>query len=572
MKQAFLYTNLFLLISSLAMAQETKNVVDQQINITKEKEVDIQKANKVLNKGQVIPNNNKDKKITYTFFEKKPKASTDIKFDPKVLDPSQSSSEVEDEKEAFNNHIKLGAGSFGRILGEVDINSPQDQDFIYGISAFHNSTRRGPIRDDLSSLSETKIQLDGKYHRPSFELKANASYENRGYYFYGIDTNEVTIDYTKRDLRQRVNIFGFNIGFENTKPKPIVDYTVKTGITYLDDYYSASELDWASTASIYFPILGKKVIATVAGEAYITERTDNFDTEKTRKRNLFRVEPGFNFEFGRFSAKAGFKAVNEYDQILNINQTKGFPTAMVSYRTPDLTYFYIGYDGDIIRNTLRSSFNENPFLTEQIDLQNTYKNMDIYAGIRGELYTGLIFNAKISYGKYQNMYYYTIYEGLTYNKDRQPINTSKYQIEYEGADVKTDFINTNLEVAYNIFDYWKSNLRFDYNYYETSEKFEQPFHRPAFNTRFGNVFTISERMIATLDFYHWGRIYGKDPVSLQTVKLKDIVDLNVDISYLFTPKFTGFVKINNIVGQNYQKYYLYPQLGLNFVAGVNFSF
>jgi hypothetical protein len=38
---------------------------------------------------------------------------------------------------------------------------------------------------------------------------------------------------------------------------------------------------------------------------------------------------------------------------------------------------------------------------------------------------------------------------------------------------------------------------------------------------------------------------------------------------LFSKQFSTFVKLNNIIGKNYQRYYNYPQLGLNFLIGVN---
>ena len=41
----------------------------------------------------------------------------------------------------------------------------------------------------------------------------------------------------------------------------------------------------------------------------------------------------------------------------------------------DVRLKVVGFDGDIIRNTLHSFLNENPFLVEQAILKNTYKNI-----------------------------------------------------------------------------------------------------------------------------------------------------------------------------------------------------
>jgi hypothetical protein len=557
--------------TAISVAQSGKDVVNEQINITKEKEVEINKANKVQDKGKVLESTAKDKKMVYTFYDKKISGISEVKFEPSVVSPEDSKNKKTEEESGFNNYAKLGLGNFGRIYGEGFINSNQNNAFIYGISAFHNSTRRGPIKNDFSALSNSKFQFDGKYHLKNFELKGDASYENRQYYFYGYDTLTHS-DYTRDLLKQKLNILNFNTVFENTNPKPKVDFQIKTGINHLDDNYSASELDWASTFKFFFPIVEDKIIATLNAETYITEISDNFiDTEtSTRKRNLYRVEPGFSFDFGNFSTKIGFKAVNQYDQILKVNETKGFPTALISYKTSSLTYFFAGYDGDIIRNTLQSLINENPFLGPQLNIQNTYKNSDIYIGARGDLYSGLAFNAKISYGKYQNLYFYNAFDGIGYAPNAQPISTTKFILDYEETGSKTDFVSVNYEMAYNIFDYWKSNIKIDYNYFETI-RFNKAYHRPAFNGRLGNIFTFSNKMVASLDFYYLNGIYAREPQFGDAIKLKDIYDLNAEITYLFTKQFSTFVKINNIVGKNYQRYYNYPQLGLNFVAGLNVS-
>jgi hypothetical protein len=108
----------------------------------------------------------------------------------------------------------------------------------------------------------------------------------------------------------------------------------------------------------------------------------------------------------------------------------------------------------------------------------------------------------------------------------------------------------------------------DYNYYETL-KFTKPYHRPAFTSRWGNTFTLTDKIVSSIDLYYLTGIYAKDIELGQPVKLKDIIDVNAEFTYLFSKQFSTFVKLNNIVGQNYQRYYNYPQLGLNFVAGIN---
>lgn len=553
----------FCLLTTYSFSQKT--VVNEEINITKDREVVLPKANRIIDKIPAVVSDKKEKKMTYAFFDRKPTAVEETKFVPNVVSPVSKKNNNEDVI-GYKNYFKVGLGNFGRIYAETYINSDQNKKFVYGISGMHNSTKRGPIAAENSATSLSKIGIDGKYHQKNYELKLDMGYENRGYYFYGYDTLTHK-DYTQQEIKQRVNLYNFTATFENTNPKPKVDYSLTTGIKSLSDFYKASELDWGTQFKAYFPLIEDKITALLSAEAYLTQRSDNyFELDNVRKRNLYRVEPAFRFDYNRISAKIGYKAVNEYEQIEKINSTKGFPTLSISYKTPSLTYFFIGFDGDIIRNTLHSFLNENPFLVQAANLKNTYKNQDFYIGSRGELYNGVSFNTKISYGKYENLYFFNKYDGLTDSPSGQPISVTKFQAEYE--DAITDFVNVSAEIGYSNFENWKSNLKLDYNYYETV-KFTKPYHRPAFTSRWGNTFTLTNKIVSSVDLYYISGIYAKDIDLGQPVKLKDIIDVNAEFTYLFSKQFSAFVKLNNIVGQNYQRYYNYPQLGLNFVAGIN---
>jgi hypothetical protein len=566
----YIITAAILMTNVLVFAQ--KKVVNEEINITKEREIAIPKATKLTEKIATVKSETKEKKMNYSFFDRKPTGIEEGSFSPVITQPLDNKANKREDVEAFDNYLKLGVGNYGRIYGEGYINSAQDRNFVYGLSVLHNSTRKGPVDGNKSAQSLTKIGVDGKYHQSTYELKLDAGYENRGYYFYGYDTT-VTNNYTREDLRQRLNIYNFGVTIENTKPKPKIDYKLTTGIYSLNDYYSASEFDWATQLHTAFPIFEDRIKAVVNAEAYVTQMSDNQIDNPTRKRNLLRLEPAFNFDFGSFSARVGFKAVSQSDPYINENRTKGYPTATLTYKTPAMVYIFAGIDGDIIRNTMRSFLNENQWLRPQVTIQNTYKNRDYFLGARGEMFSGVSFNIKGSYGKLQDLYYFDQYDGATFSPLGVPLNVTKYEVVYDEKEV--DFFNGSLELGYSGFDFWKPNIKVDYNYYSKGT-YDKPLHRPAVTGRFGNTITLTDRLVSTVDLYYIGGIFARNesvgpPNYETTVKLKDIVDLNAEFTYLFSKHLAAFVKMNNIIGKNYQRYYNYPQLGLNFLAGINIA-
>ncbi len=551
---------LLITVSVSAVAQTTREIGNEEITITKDRKIELPKANRVFEKIPAVPNEVKEKKMTYSFFDRKPTGVEEVKFSPNIVQPDNKKNKTA-ELLGYNNYVKLGAGNFGRLFAETYINSDQDQKLVFGIYGLHNSAKRGPVNGVNSGSSDNQIRLDGKYHSGNFKLNVDAGYERRAYQFYGYDTTYSSPP-AKDDIRQRLNLLDFSVGFENTNPKPKVDYALKTGIKSLKDFYDAEEIDWGTQFNANFPVIQDKVTATIGAEAYLTQRSDNYEVNPVRKRNLFRVEPAFRFDFSRFSAKLGFKAVNEFDEIENINSTKGFPVASLSYKTPGLIYIFAGFDGDIIRNTLHSFYRENPFLIPQLNLLNTVKNQEYYVGSRGDLFSGINYNLKLAYGTYQNLYFFNTYDGNPMEYQR------RFEVVYDPN--QTEFYNISTEFNYQNLENWKTNLKADYIYYETIN-FDKPYHRPNFTARWGNTFIVANKLVSTVDFYYIGRTFARDPFLMETVKIPGITDLNAEFTYLFSKQFSTFVKLNNIIGKNYQRYLYYPQMGLNFLIGINVS-
>ncbi|UBM59465.1 hypothetical protein LAG90_02185 [Marinilongibacter aquaticus] len=549
---------LFSLVSTALAAQG--GLGTEEITITKEREVELQKANRVFEKIPVEESakTQEKKPLTYTFFEKKPQGIEEVQINPNVVSPVDDNKRRAADGTGYQNYLKIGGGNYGRFYAETYINSPQDQNLVFGIYGLHNAAKRGPIQGANSGINVDQIKLDGKYHADNFELRGVAGYERRNYYFFGYDTTNY--EYTKADIRQRLNIFNVGVSFENTNPKPVVDYSLKTNLRSLNDFYDAEEIDWGTHFQANFPIIRDKVTAMLASEAFLTQRSDAYFDNPVRKRNLFRLEPSFNLNFNAFNAKIGFKAVNQYNQIENINQTKGFPTVTLTYKTPQLYYFFAGYDGDIVRNTLGSMLDENPWLKPQVNLLNTVKDMEVFVGSRGDLISGLNYNVKAAYGKFDGLYFFNTYDG-------DP-RTRQFEVYYESN--KTDFVNVSAELNYQATDFWRANLQADYWYYQTID-FDKAYHRPSLQGQIGNTFIVSDKIVSNIDFYYIGSTYGRDPFLEEDVKIPAITDLNAEFTYLFSEQFSVFVKLNNIIGKNYQRYLNYPQMGLNFVAGLNIS-
>lgn len=532
--------------------------LDDDIVITKDRKVELPPANRVFEKIPPVKGNPEDRQMKFTFFDRKPKGIEEVKFNPNVVSPDGGKKKEEAEK--YNNYISLGAGNFGRFLGELYINSPQDNKMIFGVHALHNSTNRGPVDDKNSANMYDKAELTGKYLAENFQLNAGFNYNRDQYYFYGYKRPQLDID--RNTIKQVLNTLNFNVGFENTAPNPRVDYALKTNLRSLKDNYAAQETDWTSTFNAYFPIIEEKFIALVNADANMAQRSDGI----VDKRNLFRVEPSFKVNLNRFGGSIGYRAVNEFDEVKKINRTKGFPTLLLTYKLPSLIYVFAGVDGDIVRNTLGSFLTENPYLMAQTKLLNTEKIREYYAGGKGDIVSGLSFSFRTSMGYYKNLYYFNNYSPKV---NESLADTSRFAVLYDS--LRTQYFNTTLQLNYQPTEIWRTYLRTEFNHYQ-KRAYEKPFHRPLVTVKWGNTLIVSNRLIANLDFYYIDKTYALNPITKALTTNKAIFDLNAEFDYLFGKQFTGFVKLNNLLGKKYERYQYYQQQGLNFLVGVNYSF
>lgn len=538
-------------LATMAMAQRGE-IENQTYEIVKEKSIEFPPANRLFDKVQPIQAKATDKKVGYAFIDPKISLSSP-KLTPVAIAPSDEKTRSE-LPEAMNNFIKLGAGNYGRFQGEGFLSSRLTNDLVFTGQVKQLSATTGPVYGTNSANSSTQVKLGGKYLRETYKVDGAVEYDRNNTFFYGYKPQPEGVVVNRDSLRQTINTLGVQIGFENTEPKSLIDYAVNTSFYSLRDRYAASEIDWGTTLSASVP-LDDHFYALLEGGAFVSQRVD----AETFNRNLFRVKPTFKYVTDQFSVTAGVNAVNETDNTLNINRTRAYPVLNIDVVPLPGFHVFAGWNGDIVRNTLRSMLSENIWLGPNVLVANTEKQSDIYGGIKGENSDGLNFEGKVSYARYKNFYVFN--NSLT--------DTSRFSILYDG--LYTNVLTVSAQVGYTLNDLFKTSLKGNFYNYEVN-RLEEAWHRPSFTLNWFNAITISKKLFVTSDLYTVSGLKAKNFQSGIVTKLPAIVDLNLKIDYLLTKNFSTYVSINNILGKQYSRYQYYPQQGMNFVGGLSFSF
>ncbi|RDB03280.1 TonB-dependent receptor [Runella aurantiaca] len=542
--------SLYTLLSQDVLAQKPTGEIDSQtFEVEKKKKIELPPANRLYNKLQPFTNEDDDRKLNYEF--RAPKLTLGApKMTPNVLPVNGNEKPEEDGN--LQNYVKLGGGNYGKVYGEGFMGG-HTEDLGYDVHFKHLSNQTGPVDGKNSANSENRLKINGQYLGSTFKLGGTLFYDRDNYYFYA-NRNQPNAEVQKANIRQTLNTFGLQVGFENIDNNKFIDYALKTSLYRLSDRYNAGETDWGTNFSGSIPIT-ENIFALLNADAFVSQRVD----AETFKRNMFSIKPAFKFAYNAFTVTAAFKAVNETDDRLKINRTVGFPQLEVDAVPFNGVHIFAGYGGDMTRNTLRSLLGENRWLAPNVIIANTERSRDIYGGLKGEVGPSFQFEGKVSYALFKNFY--------GFNNDW--LDSTKFAVVYDA-----DYINVltvSAQVGYQYQNIVRSTLRGDFYDYGV-KRLEQPWGRPTTTVTWNNHFVFSKKMFATIDAYYIGGIKNRNFLTGKTVALKPIVDLNLKVDYLLTRNFSIFASVNNLLGKSYERYLYYPQQGLNFLAGLSLQF
>ena len=553
-----LLTLALLSLSTTLLAQQQPKpakegeIDNQEITVEKSRKINLPPANRLFNKIPSVKQSAEQRKLTYEFEDRKLTVG-DPRIMPSVLSPATTQV---DETSGYDNYVKLGAGNYSSFLGEGFVGLNTLSNLALEGSVRHLSSAIGPVDGKNSAQSDTRLRVTGKYLTDAFKLQADLGFDRNAYNFYGYSREYAAQPSFNADLlKQRLNTINFRVGIENAKTENAIDYSLRTGITSLRDRFNASETDWGTNLNASLGI-SDNVFALVAADAYVTQRSDGSIVDN---RNLFRVKPTFKYSSPQFTITAGINAVNQTDQRQGINETRAFPVIDVDFVPVGNVHVFAGIDGDINRNTLRSLLTDNKWLAPQVVLANTVKSLDVYAGTKGDLGGGFSYEGKVSYARYRNF--------SAFNNAIP--DTTKFFVLYDGG--LSNVLTVSGQLAFALKDRFRSTLKANFFGYDL-DRLEQAWGRPQVTTTWTNSYILNKKLFITADLYFYQGIVNKNFTSGVFYTLKPIYDANVKIDYFLGKQVSAFVSLNNIFGQNYQRYLYYQSQGLNFLGGISYSF
>ncbi len=514
-----------------------------------EAEIELDSANRYIDP---IPNNPRKVEI-----KKQKYTSENFVVEVDTLTPKVGAFKVKPQPSLplLGNYVKAGFGNYITPYLEAYFNSTRNKKYVYGVHYKHLSSAYGAVQGRFSSTGENDIDVYGRYFQGQNTWTAELNYHRFKYHFYGFPSDTLLPE-DRDDIKQLFHIYNAKIGLKHLNPKSNFTYKAKLHFNYISDNYEASESTLYTGGHMAYRIDDLSKIKMKIN-TYIGQRSDSVSLF----RQYYQVIPTYERKHEIYLIKGGLNVVYDNDTLLGGSGFHFYPVLHVDVRLEELheIHAYGGVSGDLERIGLRDIALESPYITDNIIVNNQNNNLSLYVGARATLKEYITLHAKVNYSTYKNFYHYV----------RDTLSGNKIQVLYDTAN--TNVFNVDFEAMYRKNEVFGTGLKLDADFYSLSS-FDKAYHRPNFQVHYLADYKFKNKLKINADIYYISGIFAYDFDEQMSVRLDDIIDVNLKGTYYFNQKFSAFVELNNLVSQSYSYYQYYQSKRINFLVGAGYIF
>jgi hypothetical protein len=451
----------------------------------------------------------------------------------------------------YGGNVNVGIGNYLTPYLELDYFNKRENNYLIGVNAEHLSSRNGPVDNKNSGNGYSRLKFSSKFFNKSVTGDASAQYKHSFYHFYGYPQNEPVDRDSIRRTFNHITLSG-NVG-NNDKDKDF-DYDLDVRFDYISDNFNSNESD-----------IGIGVRTGLKLEENLTFYLDgdiniiNYKYESSLSRNLIRVKPSIFYRYNEFDLTAGLNFVIQNDTLNSRGSVLLYPMIRLDYHLGEFFNLFMKFEGDLEKTTFREIAYENPYVRPGVPLLHTNKKFGLDWGINGNILNVMNFTAGFSLSEYKDMYFY----------QNDSLNVSTFNLLYDHQNASVT--NVYGELIFSRVKKYHISLRADYFNYSTKQ-LEEAWHVPSYKIGTHLNYSLYEKIIFGADLYFMGGIKAYDWTESRVITLDPIADLNLDVNYRFSDQLGAFLKFDNILGNNYQRYYRYPVRGIQILAGASFNF
>lgn len=595
MNKSIKYISLIcLLTSTFALSQkEEDNIGTQVVNVVKPYEATISDAFKIKETPSLDDKDNaKKENIKYDIFSF-PVASTFVPNKGKVADIDKK-----EKEQFFANYATLGGGNYLNLIGELYLNHQLDNNQDLGFMLRHHSTQGGikDVRLD-DKFYNTRANLIFSHNEQDLNWQINAGFQHVLSNWYGLPTQTVEFQdnflnsFSSQQTFKNIS-FGGHLAMNNA-----IFERASMQVNMFSDAFNTKETQLVVKPSVSFDINDWKVNTTFVAD-YLssafeeTNRMNPLQPFET-KSFILGAHPSIDYKHEDWNFKLGagifynnlsssFKSLDNTDQSGSSSKIYVFPRVEANLNILDkLLVFNAFANGDLKQNSYRETALFNTFVSPNLFILPTNNQLNVGAGLKGRVTQTLTFNLNGSYSIENNKALFKSND--RFDTDYQTLNDAKpYEIANSFGlfydDVKTIEISAGLKGDLTA----KSSIGINASYFNYGTSLQDnAWNLPDFKVHAFADVNITEKWLAAFNLFYVGErkdqitFYdSNDMTSFNKINysLKGFFDVNTQITYTHNNRLSGFIQLNNLLGQNFERWLHYPVQSFQVLLGANYKF
>ena len=484
----------------------------------------------------------------------------------------------------YQNYLAAGFGNNTTPFIELFLHHATRFENEFGVYAKYisseNSIDETPLNSNFSNMNFGAFY---KQEERYYTWKIGADFEKNTYNWYGLPSATNFIPTTITAINEEQSYTSLAIEGELIFEDFYMNSS-KMNVSLFSDGLSSKELRFTMNPQFKIPLkgIGRKfndLILDTSIDYVNGEFARSYSSTTKLEHSFFTVGllPKYNFEYNDFTFNLGAKIYFTSDLENKISQLYAYPDVNIQYPlVANYVNFYIGANGDLKTNTYKDFASENPYISPTQFITQTNMKYNFFGGFNGKFTPDVSYDIKASYSDEDDKALF-----IRNNSKSDGINaTGLLGYEYGNSfsyiydDVTTLSISGELTVDVNRNLVVGANGAFNsYTMTNQTEAWNLPqltgeiFAKYKRNKWYAstNIFFVSDRK----DIEYSG-IYPS-AVS-KTVSLKSFIDVNLNGGYHFNDKFTAFIKMNNVLNSDYQRFSNFNVQGFQVLGGISYKF
>lgn len=502
----------------------------------------------------------------------------------------------------YRGYVRGGVGNGINYSLDGYVNSLRSREGELGVE-LHGRGTQGVLNDlPPANYNHWNTSISGKKFFKKHALSGNVGFDRERIQYYGYDYNDTLIAPLYLEYQGNEGVFKqvYNELFADVQLKSF--YTDSTKINHdlklHYDYFSdknASNFEH----NVVFNALGSRFFGDHLGSLEFLTDLNNvnyanafyfapYDTIAASSTNtILGLTPKITSQYQKLRVEIGVKA--QMDLRAASTKLRIYPDIYMKYNlVKELIIPYASITGGLKRNNLNSLTAENPFLWPALTpLQNTDREFFVSGGFRGSVSQKFTYNLHAGYYRERNAPLFINYNASQFNPNVTPFGVNYFTMVYDTLTV-TEFGG---EMTYRIDEKLHVVAGGVFRDFQTTREVTA-WQRPNFEISASAFYQLRNKIIFKAELHLLGPQFAKrykeyaaddtesvgteffngEPISVVSDRLKPIVDANVGVEYRYTEKLSGFISLNNLLIQRYQRWNNYPVQRFNVMAGLTYSF